>query len=363
MFYYLFDLFVGSLSFLNIFQYITFRSSLAGITSFFIIIFFTPKFIELMNNKNFKENISSYLKSHKKKKGTPNMGGIAIGGSILISSLLFGNFNNTNFMVILVSYLAFALSGFADDFIKLKKGKGLTIFKKISIQIIITLTIIIFFIKDSNGFLYSSQIYSNTFIGLPFTKELFNLGSFYYVLCFLIILGSANAVNLTDGLDGLATGSLLSTVGAITILAYIGGNIIYTGYLYLPFLKDIAEITVLLSAILGALLGFLWFNSNPAQIFMGDVGSIPLGATIGLVSIIIKQEVLLLISGGIFVIEALSVIAQIISFRLYKKRILKMAPLHHHFEQLGVSESKIVIRFWIVSILLALISIASLKIR
>jgi phospho-N-acetylmuramoyl-pentapeptide-transferase len=182
-------------------------------------------------------------------------------------------------------------------------------------------------------------------------------------LCFLIILGSANAVNLTDGLDGLATGSLLSTVGAITILAYIGGNIIYTGYLYLPFLKDIAEITVLLSAILGALLGFLWFNSNPAQIFMGDVGSIPLGATIGLVSIIIKQEVLLLISGGIFVIEALSVIAQIISFRLYKKRILKMAPLHHHFEQLGVSESKIVIRFWIVSILLALISIASLKIR
>jgi phospho-N-acetylmuramoyl-pentapeptide-transferase len=291
------------------------------------------------------------------------MGGIAIGGSILISSLLFGNFNNINFMVILVSYLAFALSGFADDFIKLKKGKGLTIFKKISIQIIITLTIIIFFIKDSNGFLYSSQIYSNTFIGLPFTKELFNLGSFYYVLCFLIILGSANAVNLTDGLDGLATGSLLSTVGAITILAYIGGNIIYTGYLYLPFLKDIAEITVLLSAILGALLGFLWFNSNPAQIFMGDVGSIPLGATIGLVSIIIKQEVLLLISGGIFVIEALSVIAQIISFRLCKKRILKMAPLHHHFEELGVSESKIVIRFWIVSILLALISIASLKIR
>ena len=149
----------------------------------------------------------------------------------------------------------------------------------------------------------------------------------------------------------------------MTILAYIGGNIIYTGYLYLPFLRDIAEITVLLSAILGALLGFLWFNSNPAQIFMGDVGSIPLGATIGLVSIIIKQEVLLLISGGIFVIEALSVIAQIISFRLYKKRILKMAPLHHHFEQLGVSESKIVIRFWIVSILLALISIASLKIR
>ena len=198
---------------------------------------------------------------------------------------------------------------------------------------------------------------------MPFTKELFDLGLFYYVLCFLIILGSANAVNLTDGLDGLATGSLLSTVGAIFLLTYIAGNSIYTNYLYLPYIKDVGEISILLSAILGSLLGFLWFNSNPAQIFMGDVGSIPLGATIGLVSIIIKQEVLLLISGGIFVIEAVSVIIQIISFRLYNTRILKMAPLHHHFEKMGYSESKIVIRFWILSIILALITIASLKIR
>ena len=198
---------------------------------------------------------------------------------------------------------------------------------------------------------------------MPFTKELFDLGLFYYVLCFLIILGSANAVNLTDGLDGRATGSLLSTVGAIFLLTYIAGNSIYTNYLYLPYIKDVGEISILLSAILGSLLGFLWFNSNPAQIFMGDVGSIPLGATIGLVSIIIKQEVLLLISGGIFVIEAVSVIIQIISFRLYNTRILKMAPLHHHFEKMGYSESKIVIRFWILSIILALITIASLKIR
>ena len=168
---------------------------------------------------------------------------------------------------------------------------------------------------------------------------------------------------MTDGLDGLATGSLLSTVGAIFLLTYIAGNSIYTNYLYLPYIKDVGEISILLSAILGSLLGFLWFNSNPAQIFMGDVGSIPLGATIGLVSIIIKQEVLLLISGGIFVIEAVSVIIQIISFRLYNTRILKMAPLHHHFEKMGYSESKIVIRFWILSIILALITIASLKIR
>ena len=311
MFYYFYDLFVNSLGFLNILQYITLRSALAGISSFFIIIFFTPKFINYMNKKNFSENISSYLTQHEGKKGTPNMGGIVIGFSILISSILYGNFENKNFLLVLGAYILFAFSGFIDDLIKLRKGKGLSISKKIFMQ----------------------------------------------------ILGSANAVNLTDGLDGLATGSLLSTVGAIFLLTYIAGNSIYTNYLYLPYIKDVAEISILLSAILGSLLGFLWFNSNPAQIFMGDVGSIPLGATIGLVSIIIKQEVLLLISGGIFVIEAVSVIIQIISFRLYNTRILKMAPLHHHFEKMGYSESKIVIRFWILSIILALITIASLKIR
>ena len=363
MFYYLFDLFVNSFGFLNIFQYITFRSSLAGITSFFLIIFLTPKFIQLMNKNDFKENISSYLDKHKKKKGTPNMGGLAIGASILVSSIFYGNFNNINFLIVLGAYLMFACSGFLDDFIKLKKGKGLSITNKFCIQIIITILIVIFFIKDGQDFLYLGEFYNNTFIGLPFTKELFNLGWAYYFLSFLIILGSANAVNLTDGLDGLATGSLLSSVGAIIVLTYIAGNIIYTDYLYLPYIKDVGEVSIFLSAILGALLGFLWFNSNPAQIFMGDVGSIPLGATVGLVSIIIKQEILLLILGGIFVVEALSVIIQITSFKLYKKRIFRMAPLHHHFEQLGCSESKIVIRFWIVAIILALISIASLKIR
>lgn len=363
MFYYLFNLFIDSLNFINIFQYITFRTAMAGITSFFIIIFLTPRFIQLMNKNNFKENISSYLNKHENKKGTPNMGGVAIGLSILISSLLFGNFNNINFIVVLFTYLVFALSGFIDDYIKLKKGKGLSITNKFSIQIFITLILISFFIVNGSEFLYLEKLYNNTYISLPFTKNLFDLGQFYYFLCFLIILGSANAVNLTDGLDGLATGSLISTVGAIIVLTYIAGNAIFTEYLYLPYIKDVGEISIILSAILGSLLGFLWFNSNPAQIFMGDVGSIPLGATIGLVSIIIKQEVLLLISGGIFVIEALSVIIQIFSFKFYNKRVFKMAPLHHHFEQLGYSESKIVIRFWIISIILALITIASLKIR
>jgi len=188
MFYYLFDLFVNSLNFLNIFQYITLRSALAGITSFFTIIVLIPKFIDFLNEKNYGENISSYLEGHKKKRGTPNMGGIAIGSSILISSILFGNFENINFIIVLGTYILFALSGFIDDFIKLRRGRGLSISKKISFQTLITLSIVFFFIMNGEGFLYNNEIYKNTFIGLPFTKELFDLGSMYYFLCFLIYL-------------------------------------------------------------------------------------------------------------------------------------------------------------------------------
>ena len=363
MFYSFFAFFTDQNAFFNIFQYITFRALLAGILSFFIVIFVTPRFIRLTEKNNFKENISNYLEAHKIKKGTPNMGGIVIALSIIISSILFGNFNNSNFLLVLISYSIFAICGFSDDLVKLKTGKGLSIVKKLTMQTVATLIVILFFIKNLGGFSYLNEVYNITSISLPFTKEIFNLGPYYYILCFLIILGSANAVNLTDGLDGLATGSILSTIGAITLLTYIAGNAIYTSYLYLPYVVNVAELTILLSCLLGSLLGFLWFNSNPAQIFMGDVGSIPLGATIGIVSILIKQEALLLISGGIFVLEALSVIIQILSFRFFKKRVFKMAPLHHHFEQLGIPESKIVVRFWIVSIIFALISIASLKIR
>lgn len=179
----------------------------------------------------------------------------------------------------------------------------------------------------------------------------------------LIILGSANAVNFTDGLDGLATGNLIISFTTLTILTYIAGNFLYSSYLYIPFINDVGEISVFVSCLIGSLLGFLWFNSNPAQIFMGDAGSIPLGGTLGIIAILIKQEFLLIIIGGVFVVEAFSVILQILSFKLFKKRIFLIAPIHHHFERQGIAESKIVIRFWIIGVLFSLIAIATIKIR
>ena len=207
------------------------------------------------------------------------------------------------------------------------------------------------------------SLFNIEYITLPFTKEIFNIGILYYFLMVLIILGSANAVNFTDGLDGLATGNLIISFTTLTILTYIAGNFLYSSYLYIPFINDVGEISVFVSCLIGSLLGFLWFNSNPAQIFMGDAGSIPLGGTLGIIAILIKQEFLLIIIGGVFVVEAFSVILQILSFKLFKKRIFLIAPIHHHFERQGIAESKIVIRFWIIGVLFSLIAIATIKIR
>ncbi len=370
MLYYLFLNFVDSYSFLNIFQYITVRSFLAGTISFLIVIFLTPKFIEIFSKNKITENINIYLESsHKDKKGTPNMGGILIGTSVIIACFICGNFYLPGtavsiFTVCLICYVIFACSGFYDDFTKLRKGKGLSLSKKLTIQFLATFLLIILLFKLNN---FSSMnrefFFEMTNIGFPFIKEIIDLGPFYFVLCLLIIIGSANAVNMTDGLDGLAIGSIIPVLAGLIILAYVAGNANYSDYLYIPHIDHAGEVVIFLSAILGGTLGFLWFNSNPAQIFMGDVGSIPLGASIGLVSILIKQEILLLILGGIFVVEALSVIIQIISFRFFGKRVFLIAPLHHHFEKKGLVESKIVIRFWIVSILFALLAVATLKIR
>lgn len=366
MLYYLYLNFVDSYTFLNIFQYITFRSFLAGSISFLTVMFLTPRFIKIFTANKVTENISQFLETtHKQKSGTPNMGGIIIAIAVILSCLVCGKFYKSlsdypiyPFLICLITYIVFALSGFFDDYIKLKNGSGLPLFKKLFLQILLTIILVIV--------LYQSNIFFSqglTTISFPFTKAVLDLGLIYFIFCFLVIIGSANAVNITDGLDGLATGSIISTVSALIVIAYIVGSPLYAGYLYVPFVGGVAEITIFLSAILGAMLAFLWFNSNPAQIFMGDVGSIPLGASIGIVSILIKQEILLLILGGVFVIEALSVIIQIISFRFFGKRFFLIAPIHHHFEKKGVVESKIVIRFWIISILLALFAIATLKIR
>ena len=366
MLYYLYLNFVDSYTFLNIFQYITFRSFLAGSISFLLVMLLTPRFITIFTRNRVTENINQFLESsHKKKSGTPNMGGAIIAISVIASCFVCGKFYKSlsdypiyPFAICLITYTIFSFSGFFDDLIKLRRGKGISLFKKLFIQTCLAIVVVVI--------LYQSNIFFSkglTTISFPFTKTVVELGPFYFLFCFLVIIGSANAVNITDGLDGLATGSIISTVSALIIIAYIVGSPLYASYLYVPFVGGVAEITIFLAAILGAMLAFLWFNSNPAQIFMGDVGSIPLGASIGIVSILIKQEILLLIMGGVFVIEALSVIIQIISFRLFGKRFFLIAPIHHHFEKKGVVESKIVLRFWIVSILLSLFAIATLKIR
>jgi len=370
MLYYLFQNFLDSYSFLNIFQYITVRSFLAATISFLMVICLTPKFIGVFSRKDITENISTYLESsHKNKRGTPNMGGILIGVSVIISCLICGNFYLPGtvvsvFTLCLICYVIFACSGFFDDFAKLREGKGISLGTKLLIQVVTTLILIALLYKLNPSSSMNREFFLEiTDISFPFIKGIVDLGPLYFLLCLLVIVGSANAVNMTDGLDGLAIGSILPVLAGLIILTYVAGHSNYSYYLYVPYVRHVGEIVIFLSAILGGTLAFLWFNSNPAQIFMGDVGSIPLGASIGLVSILIKQELLLLILGGVFVIEALSVIIQIISFRLFGKRIFLIAPLHHHFEKQGVVESKIVVRFWIVSILLSVFAIITLKLR
>ena len=364
MLYFLFENYIDAFNFLNIFQYITFRSLMGGLFSFIFVILLGEKFIKFLSKRNSVENINKYLdENHKRKQGTPNMGGVLICSSVLLSIILFGNLQNEKLLILIVSFIGFFLTGFIDDYIKIKSGKGLNIKKKLFIQIFVTGLTIFYIYKFSNSFLYLDNQYDLQHIILPFTKEIFNMSILYSILMIMIVVGSSNAVNFTDGLDGLATGNIIISLTTLTILSYLAGNYLYSSYLYIPFIVQGGEIVVFSSCIIGALLGFLWFNSNPAQIFMGDSGSIPLGATIGIIAILIKQEFLLVIIGGVFVIEALSVILQILSFKFFKKRIFSIAPIHHHFERMKIAESKIVIRFWIVGILFSLIALATIKIR
>ncbi len=364
MFYFLFENYLNFFNFFNVFQYITFRSIMGGLFSFCFVIYIGKAFIKYVTDKKSLENINKYLdENHRKKSGTPNMGGVLIVSSVLLSLILFGNLNNEKVLILIFSFLAFFISGFIDDYKKIKTGEGLRIKTKLLIQSIITIIILLLVWKFYQPFQYLNNSYDLENIILPFTKEIYNISFYYYLLFILIILGSCNAVNFTDGLDGLATGNLIISFTTLTIISYLAGNFLYSSYLYIPFVSDAGEITVFISCLIGALLGFLWFNSNPAEIFMGDAGSIPLGGILGLIAILIKQEFLLILIGGIFVIEAMSVILQIVSFKLFKKRIFIISPIHHHFEKLGIPESKIVIRFWIIGILFSLISFATLKIR
>ena len=344
----------------NVVRYITFRASLAFVVSFLLTFFLSKKIIPRLKKLNFKERIDMYghihLQAlHKGKKGTPTMGGVIILFSLIISALTFMRWNEPFLWLSLLAIILLGALGLVDDALKIKRAKGLSRSKKLIFQAGI-------------GFLLGWLIYINSNIAstlvFPFFKNFaLNLGVVYILWVTLVLVSSSNAVNFTDGLDGLAIGPLVTTGLVLAVLAYIVGNAKFSHYLFIPYIENSGELTILCSAIVGSALGFLWFNSYPAEVFMGDVGALALGGTVGLIAVLIKKEFLLIVAGGVFVLEALSVVLQIFSLRLRKKRMFKAAPLHHHFQLLGWSESKIIIRFWIISIIFAVLAVVTLKIR
>lgn len=345
---------------LNVFRYITFRSALAVLTAMLITFILGPYIIERLR----RISVTQYIrddgpKTHMDKAGTPTMGGVLVIASILITTLLWGDLTNSYIWIMIISLSGFGLIGFIDDYLKVvkKNSKGLRACHKFGAQILIALSIGLFLYMNPR------DPYADV-LSIPFFKKwLFDLGLFYIPFSVLVIVGSSNAVNLTDGIDGLAIGLVGIAVLATGILVYISGNIKFSQYLQVLYLPGTGELTVFCGAMLGASLGFLWYNSYPADVFMGDVGSLSLGGALGTLAVITKHEIVLAVVGGIFVIETLSVVMQVASFKMTGKRIFKMAPIHHHFELKGWPEPKVIVRFWIVGIMLALLSLATLKLR
>ncbi|MCE5195300.1 MAG: phospho-N-acetylmuramoyl-pentapeptide-transferase [Nitrospiraceae bacterium] len=345
---------------LNVFRYITFRTALAMATAMVITFIIAPKIIKKLKTYSLTQQIrDDGPKMHAGKAGTPTMGGLIILIAILGTVLLWADLTNKYIWVMIFSLAGFGTIGFIDDYLKISKknSNGLSARYKFGIQVLIALAVSIFLYTDPKDPF-------NDVLSIPFFKKwLFDLGLFYIPFSILVIVGSSNAVNLTDGIDGLASGLVAVAVLGTGILVYISGNVKFSQYLQVLYLPSTGELTVFCGAIFGASLGFLWYNSYPAEIFMGDTGSLSLGGLLGTLAVVTKQELVLAVVGGIFVIETLSVVFQVASFKLTGKRIFKMAPIHHHFELKGWPESKVIVRFWIVGIVLALLSLATLKVR
>lgn len=359
MIYYLLYPLHATISFFNVFRYITFRTIFASITALLICLLFGKWMIQKLQEMQIGQQIRhDGPQSHFVKKGTPTMGGMLIIFAVVISTLLWTNLSDVYVWLVLLVTVGFGLIGFVDDYRKLtgKSAKGVSGKKRLMGEIIIALFVgMILYIKP--GF--------NSHVTIPFFKTVLpDLGWGYILLSTFIIVGAANAVNLTDGLDGLAIGPVIICFATYILFAYFAGNVKTSTYLQIVHVSGAGELAVFCGALVGAGLGFLWFNTYPAEVFMGDVGSLSLGGALGTVAIITKQEILLAIVGGIFVVETFSVIFQVGYFKLTGgKRILRMAPLHHHFELKGWAEPKVIVRFWIISILLALVAISTLKLR
>ena len=358
MFYNLLAPFASEWSALNVFRYLSFRSMAALITALVISILIGPAFIRFMHRIKCGQYILDDVKGHASKAGTPTMGGLLIFVSLMCSLLLWADLTNRYVWQTIFVFTSFALIGFWDDLSKLKhhKNKGISARTKFLSQIFIALCAVIMLWSDPG---YSSDLQ------IPFFKDwTLHLGWFYLVVGIFIMVASSNAVNLTDGLDGLAIGPSIVAALVFSIFIYITGNARLAAYLLVPYIPGVGEVTVFCAALMGAGLGFLWFNAYPAQIFMGDTGSLSIGGVLGFLALLCKQELVLGVVGAIFVAETLSVILQVSYFRWSGgKRIFRMAPLHHHFELKGVPESKIIIRFWILSILLGMVALSVLKLR
>jgi phospho-N-acetylmuramoyl-pentapeptide-transferase len=360
MFYHLIYPLHEYISFLRLFKYITFRSLFAAMTALIFVLIFGRLMIGWLRNLKFKEEIRELgPKSHHTKAGTPTMGGVIILSAVVFSISLWGNFKSPYLWLLVVATILLGALGFADDFIKSirKKKGGVSARIKLICQTAIALGVALIL------YFYPSNAKHATDLFVPFVNgSVIDLGWIWVACAAVVIIGSTNAVNLTDGLDGLAVGLMLIVVVTIGLITYLTGNAKTAGYLRIPFIPGAAELTVFLAALTGACLGFLWFNSNPASVFMGDTGSLALGGVIGIVAVMTKKEILLFLLGGVFAAETISVIIQIVYYRFTKKRFFKMAPLHHHFELKGWPEQKVVARFWIVGIILALLGLTSLKI-
>src|SRR6516162_1460711 len=359
----------------RIFRYVTFRTAFASLTALFMGLIIGPAIIRQLREFQIGQYIREEGPSaHQKKAGTPTMGGVLIVIAVVVPTLLWADLSNPYIWLAIFATLAFASIGFADDYLKVvhRRNLGLTGRAKLGYQFLAAFAVAATLIGLQHYGLYSTRLivpFFKTFrpdlviASLQHTHlwPLAFLPFFFFVA--LVIVGSSNAVNLTDGLDGLAIGCTVIAAGALTVLTYVSGHAQFADYLELSKMPQVSEMTIFCGALVGSAIGFLWYNAHPAEIFMGDVGSLALGAAIGIVAVIIKQELLLPFVGGVFVIEALSVILQVGSYKLRKKRIFKMAPIHHHFELLGWSESKVIVRFWIASLVFALFALTTLKLR
>lgn len=344
---------------LNITRYITFRAGCAFVTAFILVALFWKFTIKKLRQLKVEETINMY--GHKQlsslfegKKGTPTMGGVLILFALVLATLLWARWDNLYVWCVLATVISLGILGFIDDFLKLKKGKGLSRSVKLYFQIFIGLLL--------GFFVVASKL--NTVLTFPFFKQfIIDLGYFYIFWATLVIVAASNAVNFTDGLDGLAIGGLIVNFLIFSFLSYVVGHAYFSQYLFIPYVRDAGELAVFCFAAVGAGLGFLWFNCHPAEVFMGDIGALSLGGALGIIALLIKKEFLLFISGGLFVIEALSVILQMFSLKLRGKRIFRAAPFHHHLQLLGWPESKVIVRLWIIAILCAVFSLLTLKIR